>query len=347
MKKTLIAIAAVAATSAFAQVQITGTFDPSYAMTKTTSGTDVATSQSLIRNSSRGTTNFTFRINEDLGGGLKAIALAEFDFNAGVNTNQAINVYPGFTGAATAPQNNVLGSGGGEVFTGLSGSMGSIKLGVANTPSLSTQAGRQPFGTKMGGGFGTTMGSAHVRESSSVVLASNVYSGFSAVVGNSRGTNPDVTTTLGGTAVGSKNDVGLFYAAGPLRAGASYFSGNGNGQQTYFAQYDIGAATIYAGMQNEKLGGIEQNTGYNIATKYALSGTTSVMANLGKLTDKTLTAGVSNGQNQKISGLGLDYALSKMTTAYVRYESRVNDNVVLATKVKSQSTTAFGLQVNF
>ncbi len=346
MKKTLIAIAAVAATSAFAQVQITGTFDPSYAMTKTTAGDNTAVSQSLIRNNSRGTTNFTFRINEDLGGGLKAIALAEFDFNAGVNTNQNVNVYAGFTGAASAPQNNVMGSGGGEVFTGLSGSMGSIKLGTANTPSLSTQAGRQPFGTKMGGGFGTTMGSSHVRESSSIVLASNVYSGFSAVVGNSRGTNPDATTTLLGTA-GSKNDVGLFYAAGPVRAGASYFSGNGNGQQTYFAQYDIGAATIFAGMQNEKLAGLEQNSGYNIATKYALSGTTSVMANLGKLTDKTLTAGVLNGQNQKISGLGLDYALSKMTTAYVRYENRVNDNVVLATKVKSQSTTAFGLMVNF
>jgi predicted porin len=342
MKKTLIAIAAIAATSAFAQVQITGTFDPSYAVTKTTSGTDVATNQSFIRNNSRGTTNFTFRINEDLGGGLKAIALAEFDFNAGVNTNQVVNVYTGFTGAATAPQNNVMGSGGGEVFTGLSGSMGSIKLGTANTPSLSTQAGRQPFGTKMGGGFGTSMGSSHVRESSSIVLASNVYSGFSAVVGNSRGTNLDATAPLVAAYTGSKSDVGLFYAAGPLRAGASYFSGLGVGQQNYMVQYDIGAATIYGGMHTAKAAGVDTNAGTNLAVKYALNGTMSVMGNMGKLDDKTAA-----NADQTITGLGLDYALSKLTTAYVRYENRKVDNTTLATAVKQQTTTAFGLQVNF
>jgi len=351
MKKTLIAVAAIVATGAFAQstVLITGTFDPSYAVTKTTSGTDVAVNQSFIRNNSRGTTNVTFRVTEDLGGGLKALGLAEFDFAAGVQTGQASNAYAGFTGAtgtANGVSNNVFGANGGEIYTGLSGSMGSIKLGAANTPSLTTQGSRTPFGTKMGGGFGTTMGASHVRESSSIVLASNVYSGFSAQVGNSRGTNTDATNAAGSVLVAttstSKNDAGLFYSAGPVRAGVTYFSGQGGGQQNYFVQYDMGAATLYAGMHTAKAIGVDANTGRNVSLKYALSGQTSVMANLGKLTDKTSAAA-----NSSMTGLGLDYALSKNTTAYARYENRTVDNITAATSIKQVTTTALGLQVNF
>ena len=351
MKKTLIAVAALVATGAFAQstVLITGTFDPSYAMSKTTSGTDVTATQSFIRNSSRGTTGIIFRVTEDLGGGLKALGLAEFDFSAGVQTGQQANQYAGFTQASTATQNNVMGANGGELYTGLSGSMGSIKLGAANTPSLTSQGSRQPFGTKLGGGFGTTQGTSHVRESSSVVLASNTYAGFSAAIGNSRGTNADaVTTNYLTTGTGSKNDVGLFYAAGPLRAGVTYFSGAatstvlGGTQQNYFVQYDIGAATIYGGMHSAKTAGVDANSGTNIALKYALNATTNLLVNVGKFDDKT-----SANNDSTLSGMGVDYALSKTTTAYARYENRKVDNVTVATAAKQVLTTAFGLQVNF
>jgi len=346
MKKTLIAVAALVATGAFAQstVLITGTFDPSFAQTKTTSGTDVVATQQLIRNNSRGTSNVTFRATEDLGGGLKALGLAEFDFNAGLQTAGASNVYPGYVSATGAAANNTLGGLGGEIYTGLSGSMGSIKLGAANTPSLTSQGSRTPFGTKMGGGFGTTLGTSHVRESNSVVLASNVYSGFSAQIGNSRGVNPDatLTTLTAPTTSTSKNDVGVFYAAGPLRVAATYFSGQGGGQQNYAVQYDIGAATIYGGMHTAKALGVDANSGTNLALKYALSGTTALMINFAKLDDKT-----SANADQTISGLGVDYALSKNTTAYARYENRKADNTTTATAIKAHMTTALGLQVNF
>lgn len=350
MKKTLIAVAALVATGAFAQstVLITGTFDPSYAVTKTTSGTDVVANQSFIRNNSRGTSNVTFRVTEELGGGLKAIGLAEYDFNAGLQTAGAANAYAGFqtTAAATTVNNNVLGALGGELYAGLSGGMGSIKLGGANTPSLTSQGSRSPFGTKMGSGFGTTLGTSHVRESNSIVLASNTYSGFSAQIGNSRGTNPDATSTLAVTTSTSKNDVGVFYAAGPLRVAATYYSGLGIGQQNYAVQYDIGGLTIIGGMHSSKSLGVDLNSGTNVAFKYALSAQTSLMGNYAKLDDKT-----STNYDQNIVGLGLDYALSKNTYAYARYENRKVDNVAVATTasalVKQVTTTALGLQINF
>jgi len=55
MKKSLIALAALAATSAFAQssVQVVGTFDPSFANVQTTYGNNTSVTNQLIRNNTR------------------------------------------------------------------------------------------------------------------------------------------------------------------------------------------------------------------------------------------------------------------------------------------------------
>jgi len=158
MKKSLIALAALAATSAFAQssVQLVGTFDPSVANSTTTySGGKV--SNTFIRNNSQGTSQITFKGTEDLGGGLKASFLLENDFDTRYDANGPM----GLTAAGTKCNN--LGSGGGEQFLAIEGGMGKLQVGAANTPSLTTQASRQPFSTKIGGGFNSTMGTSHVR----------------------------------------------------------------------------------------------------------------------------------------------------------------------------------------
>jgi predicted porin len=226
------------------------------------------------------------------------------------------------------------------MYTALNGGFGSVRLGAANTPSLGAQGGRTPFGTKMGGGFGTTMGTSHVRESNSIVYVAPTMAGFTASLGHAFRVNADTLPAL--AYAGNKNDIGLAYAAGPLRANASFFSGQGNGQQNFMVQYDLGAATIYGGMHKEAVGGVANNSGTNLAVKYALNGTTSVMANIGKRDDKTAA-----DQDQNITGLGMDYALSKRTTTYIRYENRKINNVVLATAAKQATTTAFGIQHNF
>jgi len=110
MKKSLIALAALAATGAFAQssVTLTGTFDPSIANAKTTYGNGASVSQNFVRNNSQGTSQITVKGVEDLGGGLKASFLLENDFDTRFDANG--NPYNGKVN---------LGSGGGEQYLGL------------------------------------------------------------------------------------------------------------------------------------------------------------------------------------------------------------------------------------
>jgi predicted porin len=357
MKKTLIAIAALVATGAFAQssVTISGSFDPSLAMSKTTYGDDTSVGQTFIRNNSRGTSNVTFRITEDLGAGMSAIALYEADFNAGAKVDQAAaaptaGAYAGYTTTTSA---NSLGALGGELYLGLTGGFGSFKLGAANTPSLTTQAARQAYGTKLGGGFGTTMGTSHVRESNSIVYATPVFGGFSGAIGYALNSTKDVNAAAALSDTGTKTDIGLNYASGPLMASYSLFNqgstsaATSNKQHNLAVQYALGAARLYAGYHNESLsvapGAADKKAaGYNLGVKYDITSAFAAMANYGKLNDKSAA-----DLNQTITSMGVDYAMSKRTTAYMRMENRNVANVVTATSAKSVSTTAFGLQHNF
>jgi predicted porin len=140
MKKSLIALAALAATTAFAQSSVTlsGTFDPSYVRAETTTAAGAKTSVSNIGNSNQGTSGINFTGTEDLGGGLKAYFRYEANFDA---------TEGGSANCGTASQGtNVLCSG--EVFAGLQGGFGSIQLGRANSHTLAVQGARTPFGTR-------------------------------------------------------------------------------------------------------------------------------------------------------------------------------------------------------
>jgi len=329
MKKTLIALAALAATSAFAQVTITGTFDPSIAAANTTYGNDTSASQNFVRNNSQGTSQITFKGVEDLGGGMSAMFLYEGDF----------------TSAAGASATNGVGNGGGEIYTGLAGSFGSVKLGAPNTPSLTVQAARQPFGTKIGSGFGGVLGSSHVREDNSVNYTSPAFlGGLTVGVNYTFGVNADATPTPAVAAANNKTDIGLIYAAGPLFAGVSFYKQDGVNQQTNIAvSYDFGAAKVAAGAVNETktvLGVDSQSSGTNLALTVPL-GKISLLANIAQLDDKSAA-----NLDRTISAIGARYDLSKRTSVYGRYVSEKNDNVA-ATAIKAVTTTLVGVQHNF
>jgi len=95
MKKSLIALAALAATASFAQssVQIDGLFDAGYQAINY-KGTKV----NGIEGNGSATSQLNFRGSEDLGGGLKAEFRLETDFNA-VSTNAN-------TGVGSSDNNN-------------------------------------------------------------------------------------------------------------------------------------------------------------------------------------------------------------------------------------------------
>ena len=340
MKKTLIALAALASTAAFAQssVTISGTFVPSFVSQKNTYGNGASVTNNSLQNNRQGTSQVTFSGTEDLGGGLKAAFLLENDFDA---TNDAGN-----GSAATAN----LGSKGGELYAGLMGGFGSIKLGSPNTPTLTTQTAATPFGTKIGGGW-NAMNTGHVRNNNTMVYATPSFNGFSATVAYSNAAKSTTATTTAAI-----TDIGLFYANGPLAAGYSNYkvdaigAGTSNKEDNFYVTYDLGVAKIGAGYYTEKNGeaasatvasGATDSKAYNLSVSVPM-GATTLMANYGKKDDK---AAANN--DRTVAAIGAKYALSKRTSVYARYVSDKVDGTVNAALVAKSTYTLVGLQHNF
>ena len=361
MKKTLIALAALAATSVFAQssVSIVGFVDTGF---KNTSGDNALTKKSELAINGTGTTAIHFRGVEDLGGGLKALFQAEIDWNP--TQSSTLNGAAGSQYYAGSPFN-------GEQFLGLSGGFGSIKLGTPNAAALETNAVAQPFGTALGGGYsstvarmgvnsyginqfvgGSTSSNRVVRHEKTARYDTPEFSGFKGSVEYAFGNN---NAPLTGTNTGSASDsnkyqaIGLKYNNGPLNvmfsntkaANNGAYSAAGNGttpgavvqnnllpgetitHNFLAANYTFGPATVYGGYTTSKNNAVSAATGgnkenavsYNIAGKYVISSTISLMANYIRVNDKNQINADAN-----IFGLGADYRLSARTALYARYE---------------------------
>jgi len=353
MKKTLIAVAALAATTAFAQnVTVTGTLDATYrSSNSTTAVTDVKTNATRLGKDGIGTTGFTLAGTEDLGGGLKASFLVENNFDVS-NT--------GTEGASSATGSRLST---GQVFVGVEGSFGSVKLGAANSPTLTIQGGRAgSFGTKDGGraalgagAYTTLMGLSVTRNDSTIVYGSPNFSGFSVGLAYSPksddGTNPGA---------GALSDIGLNYANGPIAAGVSVFNqeaGTGTGVNvaatdkntltSYFVTYDFKFAKFGLGGHNFKATNIAgtadtaENTGVNVLAEVPLTPALALTVNLQRVDDKT-TANLDTTQN----AVGVQYSLSKRSMAYARYINQKADNVASGSTEKADRLLV-GLRHNF
>jgi predicted porin len=347
MKKTLIAVAALAATGAFAQnVTVSGTLDATYrsGKTDTTAGTTVNSTR--IGKDGLGTTGFTLSGSEDLGGGLKADFLVETYFNV------ADGVLEGAGGTYST----------GQSFVGLSGSFGSVKLGTPNAPTLTVQGARGAgFSTKDAGraslgagGYSTLMGLAVTRYDSAIGYTSPNFSGFSVGLLYSPKSDDKATPDAG-----ALSDVGLFYANGPIAAGVSKFAreiGGGNtitaavssknDLTSYFVSYDFKFAKFTLGGHTYKATDATgkdtaDNAGMNLAADVPLSSALTLTANIQKLDDK-----LAGNVDSTMTGLGVQYALSKRSTTYARYIVEKADNAG-ATVVKDASRLLVGLRHNF
>jgi predicted porin len=349
MKKTLIAVAALAATSAFAQVTVSGTMDATFRM----ANTDLANGQSydsrLLQDDGLGTTGFILSGNEDLGGGLKAVFLYEQNFDIGET---------GSTGSSGPSQLTTQWQG--QQFVGLEGAFGSIKLGTPNTPSLTIQGARgASFGTKDGGransaGFGTVL----TRFDNSIVYTSPNFSGFT--VGLMYVPESETGSTVAGAnATGAQSDLGLLYANGPIAAGVSVYSadfaktagadsGTEISQTNFYGSYNFGFAKFTLGGHAHKSKSTTATTteqaGFNVAADVPLSPALTLTANLQQVNDKLAT----NMDKDSIA-VGVQYALSKRTTTYARYVNVSTDNAsaVSADGVKDVTTFLVGVRHNF
>jgi len=246
MKKTLVALAALAATGAFAQatVVIDGYFDRGYIATN---NTDNIKDTTLV-GSNAGTTTFGIKVRETLGGGLSVGGSVNTDWSDIGAATQA-------TGLNTSQASGFANS---QSFVDVTGNFGVIRLGVPNnftltnaisvaSPAFSTGIGSaysSNFSIANGIGTGATgyggtaalaagsataaaTGSRAIRISNTVQYSSPSFNGLTAHIGITPQNNNITTTAVAGSntaaASVSGNTVGvteyaLRYTSGPIDA---------------------------------------------------------------------------------------------------------------------------------
>jgi predicted porin len=346
-------------------VTISGTMDMGLQMATVQAASTSTTSvpgENAKTNSFTSNGSSTSAINisgvEDMGAGMKASFFVETNPNMdGAANSGAAGALPANTGGTTF--------GGGQRFVGVEGGFGSIKMGSPNAAALEHIGMSNPFGTALGGGYsgsfsriasagtvttGAGLGGGTqtriIRAEKSIRYDSPSFNGFAVSFNYAFGNQGSAGA---GTQLGAQA-IGLTYSAGPLNAAYSTSTAKNSGTagaalglstvlatntatlaagdsatvNVLAANYTFGATTVYAGWTSNKTNLAPQVDGSsaNIAVKYQVSGALSLAGNYVKRSDKAAA-----GANAKLLGLGADYALSKRTSAYVRYEKFDNNTV--------------------
>jgi predicted porin len=351
MKKTLVAIAALAAFGAQAQVTITGGFDMGIQALDIKGNKVTQTGQT---NGSY-TSNVTFAGVEEISKDVSAKFRYEIDPDLGNTVGKTAGT------PATGTTSNVTSSlGNGYSYLGLaSKSLGEVQFGTLNYATLSANGdGNVGFGTAIGSGYRVTSFDA-VRAQNTVSYETPTIAGFSAKILNGSKNDKQLSSPATGNSVNQQNgrdavsEISAAYVNGPLKVRAAelkvkqyagYLDNNatpvrGTGEafklQTLSANYVMGAATVGAFYQKAS-SDVLQKTGTasaastdlqydrkttGLAFAYQATPMLKLMVNRAevKIGDET---GASTTDNKKttVTGLGADYAMSKRTTAYVRYE---------------------------
>jgi predicted porin len=352
MKKTLIALAAVAATgAAFAQSTVTlyGTVDAGYTQYK--NGTSKITG---LTGSQLGSSLIGFRGEEDLGGGLKAIFKLEGSLSNDAGNLSGTNTNNQASGAGTTA-GTATGMSGAQGLTfnryshvGVAGSFGEVRLGRDYTSAFQWGvAAVDVFGTNGPvSGNNMMLNLGVVNKQATTSGASNMVGyitpnmgGFEAKIQAFYGENKSDSTTVGsepkagdGTSIAVKYSNGPFMVAygtqttkGTVAAAVSGTSVAANGEYTQSglsASYNLGVAKVVFTNAKEEL----TKTAGLSTNKTNLFGVVMPMGatNL-KAAYSASTMNVVGTQSKGTQfGIGADYSLSKRTTAYAAYSKVSN-----------------------
>ena len=339
MKKTLIALAAVAATgAAFAQSSVTlyGVADVAVGKVNTAAGAGLSNTistnpnglglagdkfQAIASNTlNNGTSRWGVKGTEDLGGGLKA----GFNFEAGLSLAD---------GSAN--------KSGGEMFSraanvSLMGGFGEIRAGRSLTPSYYSVASWELTGTANYSVVANQFnyGGSAPRDSAQLMYNSPNMGGLTF----SASTVLKANGALNKNADKSKYDLAVGYAAGPLTAGFAYNKvSDKDASWVAGGKYDFGAFAVAGSYNNVGM------TGVGAAGTDKKGFTLGVSAPVGPV---TLTADIARATNDMYKNtdfvLEAKYALSKRTFAYAVY---MRDGAVSGGK--SVNGYALGLRHNF
>ncbi len=330
MKKTLIALAAVAATgAAFAQSTVTlyGVFDTGFQSNKLTAGDTTVKQTAGVQGGMSGN-RIGFKGTEDLGGGLKANFVVEL----GLDPTEA---------------NSAFGDNNRQSYVGVEGAFGTFNMGRQYSLHHNNQGAGDMLGNLNGqtgylGAFDSL-----VRLSNSFMYTSPSFSGFTVAAEMALGeTFKNADAAEGANSATASNEkknettgVRLNYANGPLAAGYAHeITKNGSfaavklvGEtialdvgaldfdkrtaNNLYASYDFGVA---------KVGFVNNSTKYTVDGEGSLKWTNNTLSAAAPLGAATLFASTSSGKikaddgQTKVSAyqLGASYALSKRTNVY-------------------------------
>jgi len=285
MKKTLIAMAAVAvAGAATAQVSVTGKLAYAWESKSSADAVSVDTNGLVVTDG-----NLTFKASEDLGGGMSISTSQEFVARGRDTTmsgrNASISLSGGFgtlTVGSVEAGNGILGLGG---------------------------AGAPVYGLD----DGTTLAAAGNTDIASLTLPS--MNGFTVVLKTLDGTNGGVHSQGGNI-----TSVQVMYNAGALAASVdstnwgSAYAGTRNSRTRMSANYDLGVAKIGFGYENDDAGAAADKKQRLLGVSIPM-GSMLIGANFGS----SKTDGVAG--NNKGTDLGVKYSLSKQSSVFFQYQT--------------------------
>ncbi len=322
MKKTLVAVAAMAATAAFAQSSVT-----LYGVADAYFGGEKGAAQvrdTVVNSGGLSESRVGISIKEDLGADLSAFAVVE----------RGINLDKGTL------------AGNRKAVVGLGGSFGAVSLGQQRTPlhnaieGLIDNQANSAFSAVGAALDGDATGANYaIAYTDSIRYDSPNFEGFSGAI--QVGLNENKTAT---TSAGRGVSLNLGYDNGPLAVGFAHQNDKANGSvsanktNAVGASYDFGVVKANLGFIQEQIGGASvKDRTYNIGASVPFDAFTLVAQFANR---KESGNGKADG-NARSLGLEGRYALSKRTTTYLGL-NQTQDNIGSTTKLK---TNRFGVGV--
>jgi len=320
MKKTLVAIAAVAAvTGAMADVTISGFIDQAVQTTSTTLAAGTKSTINSVGNNLSGQDQLSFNASEDLGDGMTAYGTYNIQPTIGTNGNSG----------------NLTDVGSG---IGIKGAFGNLFIGTVYDQVFLTMAAADVTGFGATNGVGSVWAATNGvgANAKSVVYtlptlvegltitAENAYGGVATGVGDSFGYSVAYTTgalfvKFASTQVKTSSGVTAFSSTDGAAVAtiSSLFDGSIATYSALAATYDLGSAKLFYG--NEKMS--MNNSGDAAESKYTAG--VSVPFGAASLGYARSSAQFTNAAATKLNEINSDaivakYSFSKRTLAYLK-----------------------------
>lgn len=315
MKKSLIALALLSASSAFAQSNVTiyGIVDASIANEKNGSNASATRLDSGNQSGSR----LGFKGSEDLGGGLKA----NFVLEAGYTLDDGASAQGALFGR--------------QSYVGLAGGFGAVNLGRQKAPMYDVMDKLDPFHIGMAGDANRLFKTS-VRVNNAITYFIPASNGFSG----------NVMYALGESAVSSSANkvLGLAfnYDNGPLETAFAYHksydaTGNDSARKTLLgANYNFGPVKAHASWQGNKGTGRFDVRVWLLGATIPVSPSAAILVDYTRVSDKA----INNADANQIA-IGATYDLSKRTNLYTSYSRTSNDGAAKYNAAVNGATDKF------